>query len=213
MKVLKFNANEREEWLFTRRGKITGSKLKDIVVKRGMGKKIGFYELIAERLGVPADQESPIERGARLEEEAMGRFAEETKKEVDTSLVIWTRDENESIAISPDGVVSDTEAVEAKCLSSARHIEAFLTQEVPDEYLMQGIQYFIVNDNLKTLHFVFYDPRFSMFVAPDTAKKNAIDYFVIQMKRTDVQKEVEEYLEYQRNILKEVDEIVNNLTF
>ena len=51
-----------------REGKITGSRLKDIIVKRGTGKKIGFYSLIAEKLGIPAEEgETPMERGSRLE--------------------------------------------------------------------------------------------------------------------------------------------------
>lgn len=200
MQVLKFE--DRESWLFARRGKITGSRLKDIIVKRGTGKKIGYYELIAERLGVPADDESAMDRGTRLEGEAIEKFQKETGKKVDTSLVIWTRDDNESIAISPDGFIGKKEAVEAKCLSSARHIEAFLTQQIPDEYEMQVLQYFIVNDKLDTLHFVFYDPRILVK-----------DFFVIQVKRKDVQEKVDEYLEYERVTLKEIEEVVNSLTF
>lgn len=200
MKTLKFE--DRESWLFARRGKITGSRLKDIIVKRGTGKKIGFYELIAERLGVPADDENAMERGTRLESEAVGRFVEDTGKKVDTSLVIWMRDDNESIAISPDGFVGKTEAVEAKCLSSARHIEALLTQKVPDEYEMQAIQYFIVNDKLQTLHFVFYDPRIL-----------AKPYFALEIKRKDVKEQVAEYLAYEHAVISEVNDIVNSLTF
>lgn len=207
-----FTFTDRFLWLAARQGKITGTRLKDVVVKRGNGRKIGFYELIAERIGVPADDENPMERGARLESEAIERFTQETGKSVDTSLIIWTRDDNENIALSPDGVVSETEAVEVKCLSSARHIEAYLTQKIPDEYEFQALQYFIVNDKLEKLNFVCYDPRFAMFVEPGT-RKVALDYFVIEMKREDVQEQVAEYLEYQRNIIKEVEEIVNTLTF
>jgi hypothetical protein len=46
--------------------------------KRGTGKKIGFYALIAEKLGVYDDSEAPMERGARLEKEALERFEKET---------------------------------------------------------------------------------------------------------------------------------------
>ena len=200
MKTLKFD--DKDTWLSARRGKITGSRLKDIVVKRGTGKKIGFYELIAERLGVPADDENAMDRGTRLEPEAIERFRKETKKKVDSNLVIWTRDEDENIAISPDGIIGKTEAVEAKCLSSARHIEALITQEVPDEYKMQITQYFIVNDSLKTLYMVFYDPRIL-----------AKDFFFLTVKRKDLEKEIEEYLNYQRTTLVEVNAIVNKLTF
>lgn len=200
MKTLKFNS--REEWLAARRGKITGSRLKDIVVKRGTGRKIGFYELIAERLGIAPDEENAMERGSRLEAEAMECFAKETGKKVDTSLVIWTRDDNDNIAISPDGFIGKKEAVEVKCLSSARHIEALITNQVPDEYQMQAIQYFVVNDSLKTLHFAFYDPR--ILSKP---------FFTVTVNREDREEEIAEYLEYQKKTLDEVDAIVNSLTF
>lgn len=200
MKTLKFKT--REEWLAARRGKITGSRLKDIIVKRGNGYKIGYYELIAERLSISPDGENPMDRGTRLEEEAVARFVKETGKKVDTSLVIWTRDDNESIAISPDGFIGKTEAVEAKCLASARHIEAWLTQKLPSEYEDQAIQYFIVNEKLETLYFVFYDPRIPVK-----------DYFTLELGRKDNEEKIAEYLEYQKKVIDEVNQIVNELTF
>lgn len=204
MKTLTFQ--NKEEWLQARRGKITGSRLKDIIVKRGSGKKIGFYELIAERLGIPADDESAMDRGIRLEDEAIEKYAEETKQKVNTDLVIWTRDDDESIAISPDGYIETKgkvkKAVECKCLGSARHIEAYLTQSIPKEYEEQKLQYFIVNDDLEELDFVFYDPRLI-----------TINYFVINIKREDIEKEIENALNYQVETLREVNEIVNKLTF
>lgn len=195
--------DNREEWLADRVGKITGSRLAKIVVKRGAGKKIGFYELIAERLGLPADGEDPMDRGTRLESEAAARFEQETGKKLDTSLIMWMRDDDNSIAISPDGVVEgEPEAAEFKCLGSARHIEAWHTQQIPDDYEFQKLQYFIVNPDLEKLYFGFYDPRIP-----------AIDFFIIEVKREDVQEDVDKYLEYQRKELAEVAEIVNKLTF
>lgn len=200
MKTLTYE--DRETWLAARLGKITGSRLKDIVVKRGTGQKIGYYELIAERLALPPDGENPMDRGTRLEEEAIERFVKETGKKVDTSLVIWTRDDNESIAVSPDGIIGKTEAAEAKCLGSASHIKAYLTQAVPDEYEYQVKQYFIVNDKLQTLYLVFYDPRLSVK-----------EFFYLTIKRKDIQEEIDQLLEYEKNILKEVTDIVNQLSF
>lgn len=201
MKTHKFD--DKESWLEARKGKITGSRLKDIVVKRGTGKKIGFYELIAERIATAKDDENPMDRGSRLESEAIERFSKETGFEVDISLYIWTRDDNESIAISPDGVIEDQEAaVEVKCLASARHIEAYLTKEIPDEYEFQKLQYFIVNENLKKLYWVFYDPRIP-----------SKDYFVLEFYREDLQTDIDTYLEYQKQTLAEVNKIVADLTF
>lgn len=199
MKTYKYES--REEWLNARRGKITGSRLKDVLTKRGTGKKIGFYELIAERLGIPADGENAMDRGTRLEPEAILMFEQETGREVDSSLILWARDDNESIAISPDGVIGETEAVEAKCLASARHIEAFLTGKIPSDYKEQALQYFVVNDKLEKLHFAFYDPR--LLAKP---------FFIITIERHELENEILETLAYERDMMTEITEIVSRLS-
>lgn len=201
MQVKKFQ--NKEEWLDARRGKITGSRLKDIVVKRGTGEKIGFYEIIAERLATTPETENPMDRGIRLEDEAIQKYSEMNNLEFDTSLVIWEKDNNPNIAISPDGFMGSKEAIEVKCLSSARHIEARLTNKHPKEYHEQIMQYFIVNDDLEKLHFVMYDPRM-----PENLQ---IVAFVIN--RGDVEQDIVELCEYQTQKLKEIDEIINKLTF
>lgn len=218
MKSLHFD--NREEWLFARKGKITGSRLKDLIVKRGDGKKIGFFEVIAERLSTDPEgiafNETPMERGTRLEPEAMARFEEDTKKEVDKSLVLWVREENEGIALSPDGFIADKKtkkiktAVECKCLSSARFIEAYIKKfiwknsdvdSIPSEYYEQIVQYFCVNDDLETLYMVFYDPRVVVK-----------DYFYLTIKRKDVEEDAAKYLQYEIDTIKELDEIVNKIS-
>lgn len=199
MKIVKFN--DEQAWLDARLGRITGTRLKDLIVKRGTKKKIGYYELIAERIALPATEENAMDRGHRLEEEAIIRFTEETGKKVNTELVMWMRDDNDMIAISPDGYIGKKEAVEVKCLSSARHIEAILTKEIPNEYQEQVLQYFIVNDDLETLYFVFYDPRMPK------------DFFYITVTREEVQKKVDEYLELEKQVLQEISEIESQFTF
>lgn len=199
MKIIKFD-NE-EQWLDCRRGKITGTRLGGLLSKRDKKPLKGFYEVIAERIAIPHDGENVMDRGKRLEDEAMERFSKETNKKVDTSLVIITRDDDENIAISPDGLIGKTEAVEVKCLNSASHIEAYLTQEVPKDYEFQVLQYFIVNDSLKTLYFIFYDPRMPK------------DFFYLEVKRKEVEKQIEEYLALEKQALKEMKEIEKTFTF
>ena len=63
------------------------------------------------------------------------------------------------------------------------------------------MQYFIVNDDLEKLYFVFYDPRVQ--VKP---------YFKIEVNRKDIEDEIKRYLELEREILKEVEDIVLELT-
>ena len=203
MKTLKFN--DRESWLQARIGKITGSRLNDIVMKRGGGYKKGFYELIAERVAIPDESgipTNPMDRGSFLEPKALEIFAEKTGKKVDGSLIMWVRDDNDNIAVSPDGIIGKTEAVECKCLSSASHIEAHLKQAIPDEYEFQVLQYFICNDKLKTLYFVFYDPRVL-----------AMPFFYFEVNRKDKEEQIAEYLDYENKLILEVERITNELTY
>jgi len=186
MKTIKFD-EDRDAWFSYRRGKITGSKAGDITPKKNGDKKIGYYELIAERVAEAPDEQDPRERGNSLEKEAIMHFMVETGKEVDTSLLVWEREDDPSIAISPDGVISEKEGVEVKCLSSARHIECYLTQEIPSEYKFQALQYFIVNEKLQTLYFVFYDPRVlpkKFFTIEITRDQELVDTYLAEEKRT-----------------------------
>jgi hypothetical protein len=66
---------------------------------------------------------------------------------------------------------------------------------------MQALQYFIVNEKLKTLYFVFYDPRMPK------------DFFWLEMHRKDVKQKVEDYLALERDVLAEINRIENELTF
>lgn len=197
-----FTYETEEEWKDGRKGKITGSKLGDVVTLRGNGKKVGYWQLLADRLSIDPDEEYPMDRGHRLEEEAIARFMKETGKKVDPTLVILTRDEDESIAVSPDGMIGEYESVEVKCLKSAKHLEAYFTQKIPNEYYYQTLQYFIVNDSLETLYVVMYDPRVLVK-----------DYFTLEINRSDIQEEVDQFLEYERQTLIEINEMANKLTF
>jgi predicted phage-related endonuclease len=194
-----------EDWLKFREGKITGSKLGDITLKRGGGYKKGYYDLIAQKVAIEDEEEvpsDPKERGHYLEPICLERFAKETGKKVDGSLIMWVREDNKNIAYSPDGVISDEEAVECKCLASASHIEAWLTKKVPSEYEEQVLQAFIVNDKLQKLYFCFYDPRIP-----------SKDFFYFTVTREEVKDKVAEMLDFEMITLEEINRIVVELTF
>ncbi|MFA6992672.1 MAG: YqaJ viral recombinase family protein [Candidatus Gracilibacteria bacterium] len=198
MKTINFDKN-KEAWMAYRHGKITGSTLADIVPKKNGDKKIGFWELVASRVADEPDWQNAMERGVELEHEAAVRFMLETDKELDTSLIMWEREDNPNIAISPDAVViGENASVEIKCLSSARHLQAFFEQAIPSEYEHQARQYFVVNDELETLYFVFYDPRVK-----------CKPFFFIKFAREDM--EIDEYLSLEKKTLFEADEYVNRL--
>lgn len=249
MKITKYET--REEWLEARKGKVTGTMLKEVAsaptitkddiiavleeakteykkswtkeVLQGLltdeqkqtlldnalqntPRKIGFYKLIADRLATPDGYLDPMERGSALEGEAIALFAKLNQKEVITDQVIWTREDNENIAISPDGYIEDgfviNEAVEIKCLSSEKHLQAIIENKLPEEYEFQVLQYFIVNDDLETLYFFMYDPRL-----PDTC-----DYKCFKVTRAEKQEEVDLYLAQQKKLLEQVEKYINQFT-
>lgn len=201
MKIIDTIKQNTEEWFDIRKGKITGSKFHDILVKRGSLKKKGFYELLAERVAIDEDGEDVMQRGHRLEEEAIS----ELEKEFGTIARpgFCTRDDNENIAISMDGAqIEELRAFEIKCLNSADHLRAYFEQSIPSKYFEQAIQYFVVWDECKELIFTFYDPRV-------TGKK--LHYIV--MKREDFIEEIKSQHKYQLAILKEIEEMSEQISF
>jgi len=197
-------AQRSDEWFAYKRGKIGGTMLSDLYSKKG-NRKVGFYELIAERLAVEPDDENRMDRGLRLEEDAMAAFIKETGKKVDL-VGICVHDDYPEIINSPDGLIKNegkyTEAVEIKCLSSARHLQVVVEEEIPDEFEAQKCQYFIVNPDLKTLYFVFYDDRIL-----------SVPLKIIKVTREELGDSLQKYLEFQIEQLKAVDEIVERLAF
>lgn len=204
MRILDIEQNT-DAWYEARKGKITGSKLKDIVVKRGTGRKVGFYELLADKLAAEEPEENAMDRGGRLEDVAVESFATMTGKTIER-VGLCVADFNEGIAVSPDGLIRNdgkyTGAVEVKCLSAARHLQALIEQAVPDEYYYQVLQYFIVNEDLETLYFVFYDPRITI---------KPLHYLTVT--RESLYDDVETYKTYQIETMAEVNRIIEELAF
>ena len=199
MVVLKFNSEE--DWLEARLGTIGGTRAGNLILKSGKGYKQGFWEMLAERVGIPHDGENYMDRGKRLEVEALELFVEKTGKKVNTELVIFCRDDDPRINYSPDGYMGKTEDTEVKCLSSARHLEAWYTKEIPSDYYDQMLQGFVVNDKLKKRYMVFYNPQMP------------VEIFWLEIHRKDHKQEIAQRLQMERNVLKVADEIEKQLTF
>lgn len=206
MKIIDVEQNT-ELWFEHRKGKITGSKLDKIVVKRGNGHKIGFYQLIADRVFDEApNEEDDRERGHSLEQEAADRFELETGKPL-MKVGLLVSDLNPNIAVSTDRLVKAnpiTEHVEIKCPSDAHQVEAVYENKVPGDYYPQVIQNFIVNDDCQKVHLVFYSDRTNI---------PKFQYHCVTVNRDDVAKDIDFYRDYQLNILKEVKELLEKYTF
>lgn len=191
------------QWEQLRKTHLTGTVLKGIM-GTPKARQESIYEMIANRLtiGVDSDEEyeNPMERGTRLEPDALATFEFQTGKSVE-KVGFCENDENPAIAQSPDGYIkdtNDTEAIEVKSMGGKNHIKLWLTNEVPDEYEWQVIQYFVVNDNLKKLYFVGYNPQIPVH-----------PLHIIEVERDEVK--IELAREKQKVFLQEVDALMSTL--
>ena len=159
----KHNVEQRSsKWFQLRKTRITGTTLKGLM-GTAKARQEAIYETIANRLkvGIDDEYENAMDRGTRLEPDAIKMFEFETNKSVE-EIGMCESDENSAIAQSPDGYIAntkDTEAIEVKCLMGKNYVKMWLTNEVPDEHKWQVIQYFVVNDKLKKLYFVGFNPE------------------------------------------------------
>lgn len=190
-----------DEWHHARKGKITGTTLKGLM-GTPRARQEAIYELIAERLtvGVVDEEENAMERGKRLEPDAIAIFELETGKEVERT-GFCEDDDNPLIANSPDGlVVGEDAGVEAKCLGGKNHVKMWLTNEIPDDYYWQSIQYFVLNPTLKTLYFIGYNPDIPVH-----------PLHVIELKREDILEDIEKARVAEEEALKEVGETLSTI--
>lgn len=194
-------AQGTSEWHHIRKGKITGTTLKAIM-GTPKARQDAVYEIIAERLTVGVDDgeyENAMERGSRLEPDAIAMFELETGKSVDR-IGFAEDDTNPMIANSPDGLIGDNEAVEAKCMGGKNHVKLWLTNLIPDEYYWQVIQYFVVNPNLQKLYFIGYNPDIPVH-----------PLHIIEMTRAEAEIAIGEARTAQEGFLTEVEEILADI--
>lgn len=200
MKTYDSIIQQTDEWFQKRKGKITGTVLKDIMgtpYKRGEA----IYEMIGDILaeGVEDQSENPMARGNRLEPEARAMFGFYQSKSIKET-GIAEKDDNRQIASSPDGLIGENEALEIKCMGRKNHVKMWLTNKVPEEYDWQVIQYFIVNSKLEKLYFVGYHPEITVH-----------PMHVIEVKRDEILIKIQSAEKAQMAFLQEVKSILSTI--
>lgn len=153
------------EWLQARAGKVTASRVADVVArtKTGWGASRVNYmaELISERLtGVPASSftDAAMQWGTDTEPQARTAYARHMQIAVEEVGFI----DHPLISMSgasPDGLIVDQPGlVEIKCPNTATHIDTLLLRSVPGKYLTQ-IYWQMACTGRHWCDFVSYDPR------------------------------------------------------
>jgi len=153
-----------DEWKALRLGKVTASRVADVVArtKSGYSASRANYaaQLIAERLtGTPAESytNAAMQHGTETEPEARDAYCFYQGVTVE-EVAFVPHPKIGQAGCSPDGLVGEDGLVEIKCPQTATHLETLLGQAVPARYETQ-IQFQMACTGRKWCDFVSYDPR------------------------------------------------------
>ena len=152
------------EWFAARLGKVTASRVADVIAKTKTGYSTSrenyMAQLVCERMtGTQAESYNNSAMQWGTDQEPLARAAYEAAADVlvdETGFVI-----HPTIAeagASPDGLVGDDGLIEIKCPNTSTHIDTLLSEKVPSKYLTQ-MMWQMACTGRKWCDFVSFDPR------------------------------------------------------
>jgi putative phage-type endonuclease len=193
-----------ESWFAARAGKVTASRISDVLARTksgwGAGRKNYAAQLVAERLTgtvEPSYCNAAMQWGTDTEPHAREAYCQHMLCAVEEVAFV----DHPTIAMagaSPDGLIGDDGLVEIKCPGTATHIETLLGGSIPDKYRLQML-FQMACTGRQYCDFVSFDPRL-----PETMR-----LFVQRLPRDDA-----EIAEVEREVaafLAEIDETVAQL--
>jgi putative phage-type endonuclease len=194
------------EWFAARLGRVTASRVADVVAKTktGWGASRANYmaQLIAERLtGTVAESftNAAMQWGTQTEPDARAAYEFRTDRDV-TEVGFVNHPTIEMAGASPDGLIEDDGQLEIKCPNTSTHIDSLLNSGiVPGKYVSQ-MQWQMACTGRKWCDFVSYDPRM-----PENMKM-----LIVRVPRDD--RHIAELERDIRDFLGEVDRKVADLT-
>ena len=151
------------EWHQARLGKVTASRVGDVMAKTRSGYAASrdnyMAQLIVERLtGKPTEtfSNAAMEWGTQTEPEARAAYSAKTGELVEEVGFI-DHPTIQGAGASPDGIVGEG-LVEIKCPQTNTMLEWILTRTIPARYLAQ-MQFQMAVTGAKWCDFAAYDPR------------------------------------------------------
>ena len=157
-------AQGTKEWKALRCGKVTASRMADLLAttKTGYGASRANYlaELLTERLtGRPVDTYVNAAMAHGTETEPQARAAYEFATGYTVALAEFVPHPSIPMSgASPDGYVNDDGLLEIKCPATATHIETLLGGAIPKKYADQ-MQWQMACTGRRWCDFVSFDPR------------------------------------------------------
>ena len=152
------------EWFQQRLGKVTASRIADVVAKTKSGPSASranyMAQLIAERLTGTVQEaftNGAMQWGTEKEPEARAAY-EFHRNETVTEIGFILHPNIDASGASPDGLVGADGMLEIKCPNTATHLETLLGQMIPRKYIDQ-MQWQMACAGRQWCDFVSYDPR------------------------------------------------------
>jgi len=153
-----------DEWFEARLGKVTASRISDVVaqIKSGWGASRARYmgELIAESLThepTPSYSNAAMQHGLDTEPQAAAAYAFYTDAELEMVGFV-NHPKIDQSGCSPDRLIGKDGLVEIKCPQTSTHIDTLLGRSIPKKYICQ-MQWQMACTERNWCDFVSFDPR------------------------------------------------------
>ncbi|MEW8178576.1 MAG: lambda exonuclease family protein [Candidatus Thiodiazotropha endolucinida] len=153
-----------EEWFAARCGKVTASKVCDVIAKTRSGWSASranyMAQLVVERLTGSKEEgytNAAMQWGVDTEPQARDAYVFMTDNEVE-QIGFVDHPIIEMSGASPDGLIADDGLVEIKCPNTATHINTFLSGKIDKKYMDQMYWQMACTER-KWCDFVSFDPR------------------------------------------------------
>ena len=191
-----------EEWFQARLGKVTASRVADVLAKIKSGESASRrnykIQLVSERLTGERQEtyvNQAMQDGIDREQFARDRYVQQFGEVEEVGFIQHPTLE---AGASPDGLIGTDGIIEIKCPMAGTHTETLITQEVPSKYVPQ-IQFQLLVTGRKWCDFVSYNPMF-----PENLQ--------VFVRRVFANKEYQQELEDEvKQFLKEVDDVISKL--
>lgn len=151
------------EWFAKRLGKVTASRIADLMArtKSGPGASRANYmaQLVTERLtGAPTESYKSPAMDWGTEQEPNARAAYSARMGVLVDEVDFVDHPELEAGASPDGLVGEDGLIEIKCPNTATMLEYIEERAIPQKYRLQ-MQWQLAVTGRNWCDFVAYDPR------------------------------------------------------
>jgi len=176
-----------DQWHIDRLGKVTASRVADVMAKTKSGpsasRKNYMAELVAERLTGTWEEgfvSGPMKWGTETEPLGRAEYEIRTGQMVEQVGFIDSP-EIKMFGGSPDGLVGKDGGIEIKCPNTATHIETLLSGVVDRKYVIQ-VQSLMAVTGRAWWDFVSFDPRLPAELSYWQARIMRDDAFIAEIE-------------------------------